>query len=213
MHNGHEPLSVQLDDRVFDFLQEKRNFGLAVSTFALIDEAKRVAAELNIVGFKASNGWLVRWKQRFNVELRHKTNESPSIIKMALLGFCRQIIWLRETHDYTSYNLANLDETMVRYDSAATVTNNVHGEKTIRVRVTVYQKKGCTVALTITASGHKLPALVIFKEPTGAIGPRVRRHLMIPANVLVTASKSVWMTRETMALWIRRVWGNPEDDV
>ena len=79
MHNRHEPLSVQLDDRVFDFLQEKRKFGLAVSNVALIDEAKRVAAELNIVGFKASNGWLVRWKQRFNVGLRHKTNESPSL--------------------------------------------------------------------------------------------------------------------------------------
>ena len=102
---------------------------------------------------------------------------------------------------------------MIRYDSVATVTNNVRGEKTIRVRGNSYQKKGCTVALTITASGRKLPALVIFKEPTGAICPRVRRHLMIPANVLVTASKSSWMTRETMALWIRRVWGNPEDDV
>ena len=93
-----------------------------------------------------------------------------------------------------------MGETMVRYDSVATVTNNVHGKKTIRVRSTGYQKKGCTVALTITANGHKLPALVIFKKPTGAIGPRVRRHLIIPANVLVPASKSGWMTRETMAL-------------
>ena len=25
MHDEHEPLSVQLDDRVFDFLQERRN--------------------------------------------------------------------------------------------------------------------------------------------------------------------------------------------
>ena len=59
MHSGREPLSVQLDDRVLDFLQERRNFGLAVSNVALIDEAKLVAAELNIVGFKASNGWLL----------------------------------------------------------------------------------------------------------------------------------------------------------
>ena len=90
-----------------------------------------------------------------------------------------------------------MNETMVRYDSVATVTNNIHGEKTIRVRGTGYQKKGCTVALTLTASGHKLPALVILKEPTGAIRPQVRRHLMISANVLVTASKSGWMTRES----------------
>ena len=102
MHDGLEPLSVQLDDLMFDFLQERRNFGLAVSNVALIDEAKRVAAELNIVGFKASNGWLVRWKQLFNVGLRRKTNESqalPEHYQDDLLRFCQQIIRLRETHD------------------------------------------------------------------------------------------------------------------
>ena len=56
MRDGREPLSVELDDQVFDFLQERRSFGLAVSNVALIDEAKRVAAELNIVRFIASNG-------------------------------------------------------------------------------------------------------------------------------------------------------------
>ena len=92
---------------MYDFLQERRNFGLAVSNVALIDEAKRVAAELNIVGFKTSNGWLVRWKQRFNVGLRHKTNESqalPEHYHDDLLGFRPQIIRLSETHDYTPYN-------------------------------------------------------------------------------------------------------------
>ena len=79
MHDGREPLSVQLDDRLYDFLQERRKFGLAVSNVALIHEAKRVAAEINIIGFKASNQWLVRWKQHFNVELRRKTRvSSPS---------------------------------------------------------------------------------------------------------------------------------------
>ena len=40
MHDGCEQLSVQLDDQVYDFLQERRNFGLAVSNIALIDKAK-----------------------------------------------------------------------------------------------------------------------------------------------------------------------------
>ena len=90
MHDRCEQLSVQLDDRVFDFLQERRNFGLAVSNVALIDEAKRVAAELNIVGFKASNRWLVRGKQCFNVGLWRKMNESQALLDRYqddLLGF------------------------------------------------------------------------------------------------------------------------------
>ena len=102
MHGGREPLSVQFNDRVYDFLQERRNFGVAVSNVALIDEAKRVAAELNIVGFETSNGWLVRWKQRYNVGLQRKTNVSqalPEHYQDDLLRFCRQIIRLRDTHD------------------------------------------------------------------------------------------------------------------
>ena len=89
MHDGREPLSVQLDDRVYDFCK-RRNFGLAVSNVALINKAKRVAAELNIVGFKASNGWLVGWKQRFNVGLQRKTNESQALPEHYQddLGFC-----------------------------------------------------------------------------------------------------------------------------
>ena len=89
MHDRREPLSVQLDDRVYDFLQERRNFGLAVSNLALIDEAKRVAAELNIVGCKASNGWLVRWKQHFNVGL-HCLKRFQSIIKMTFSDFANK---------------------------------------------------------------------------------------------------------------------------
>ena len=89
---------------MFDFLQERQNFGLAVSNVALIDEVKRVAAKLNIVGFKASNGWLVRWKQRFNVGLRRKTNEFQALqehYQDDLLGFRQQIIRLCETHGHT----------------------------------------------------------------------------------------------------------------
>ena len=94
MHDRCEPLSVQLDDRVYDFLQERRNFGLAVSNVALIDEAKRVAAELNIVGFKASNGWLVRWKQRFNIRLQCKQMSLKpfwSIIKLTFSDFANKL--------------------------------------------------------------------------------------------------------------------------
>jgi hypothetical protein len=216
MHDGRQPLSVQLDDGLYEFLQKRRHFGLPVSNAALVDEAKRLARELNIIGFKASDGWLTNWKRRFSVGIRRKTNESqalPETYQDDLLGFRRQIIRLRERNDYTLFNIANMDETMVRYDSVADSTNNIRGEKTIRIRGTGYQKKGCTVALTVTASGHKLPALIIFKEKTGQIGPRVRRHLNVPANVLLTASKSGWMTREAMGFWMRRVWGDPQDDV
>jgi hypothetical protein len=41
----------------------------------------------------------------------------------------------------------------------------------------------------------------------------MRRRLNVPDSVLITASQSGWMTRETTAYWMSRVWGNTEDDV
>ena len=52
MHDGYEPLSRKLDDPVYEFLQERRRFGLAVSNMALADGARLVAVERGIVGFK-----------------------------------------------------------------------------------------------------------------------------------------------------------------
>ena len=43
-------------------------------------------------------------------------------------------------------------------------TNNKKGEKTIHIKTTCAEKKGFTVALTATASGVKLPAVIVFKE-------------------------------------------------
>ena len=55
MHGGREPISVQLDDQLYEFFQDRSHFGLPVSKTVLVDEARRVAREL-IVDFKASDG-------------------------------------------------------------------------------------------------------------------------------------------------------------
>ena len=43
-------------------------------------------------------------------------------------------------------------------------TNNKKGDKTIHIKTTHAEKKSFTVALAATASGVKLPAVIVFKE-------------------------------------------------
>ena len=100
---------------------------------------------------------------------------------------------------------------MVRFDSAPKSTNNIKGMTTICIATTVGQKRGFTVALCACADGIKLPALIIFKERNGVLGPRVRASLQYPDNNRVTASTNGWMTKEKLLHWIQDIWSVAED--
>ena len=82
-------------------------------------------------------------------------------------------------------HIVNMDQTMCRFDMAPGRTNNVRGEKTIRIKTTRTEKKGFTVALAAAADGTKLPATIIFKERGGVLGERVRRSLRVPSLPMV----------------------------
>ena len=53
-----KPLSTELDQKVYEFLEEERSQGRAVSNEVLKLRALQVAGGLRIEGFKASCGWL-----------------------------------------------------------------------------------------------------------------------------------------------------------
>ncbi|KAH7971207.1 hypothetical protein HPB49_020289 [Dermacentor silvarum] len=148
--------------------------------------------------------------------MRHTTNESqktPEDFTEGAKAFRSAVNALRICHEYTFFNISNMDQTMVRMDSPANRTNNVVGESTVRIANTGCTRRGFTVALAAGASGHKLPGFVILKEPSRRIPPKAFMSLCIPANVRVTASKNRWMTSDKLQEWLTRVWGPNSDDV
>ena len=103
--------------------------------------------------------------------------------------------------------LINMDQTMVRFSDPSGRTNNLIGERSVRISKSSGAKRGLTVALTATASGRKLKLMIIFKEASGRIPPRVYQNLTIPANVVLAATSSGWMSVLEMSTWISRVLG------
>ncbi|KAH7983226.1 hypothetical protein HPB52_010248 [Rhipicephalus sanguineus] len=73
-----------------------------------------------------------------------------------------------------------MDQTMVQIDNPSNRTNNVVGESTIRIANTGCARRGFTVCLAACATGHKLPAFIIFKEQSGKIPARAFASLRIP---------------------------------
>jgi len=214
LHDGREPLSAELDMMLFEYLSELRDDGKPVSNFMLQDKARSIARRLNLDNFAASNGWLTRWKKRMNVAIRRGTNESqkvPEDYRDALMAFRRHIIHLRQEQDYALRHIVNMDQTMARFDMTYSTTNNVRGERTIRIGNTGGRKKGFTVALAASADGYKLPCHIVFKELNGRVPPRVMNALRIPDNVRVKASPNGWMRSMEVHQWIRSELHNTRD--
>ena len=57
-----------------------------------------------------------------------------------------------------------MDETPVYFDMAGGVTHTIHGSKDVLQKTTGHDKTRFTVVLAISATGAKLPPMLIFKN-------------------------------------------------
>ena len=220
---GGELISQEIEFGVLDYLLSERERGVPVSNLDLKEKALEIAKQLQdeqpnprIEAFKASDGWLRLWKRRNRIALLRGTNESqkvPEDYGDLIKEFCNKIRSKRVEHDYTMYNMGNMDQTMCRFDMAFASTNDSIGTQSVRISTSGGAKRGFTVALCALASGVKKPAYICLKERNGVIPARVHQALRIPDNVKVTASANGWMTGPIMAAWINRIWGPNADDV
>ncbi|KAL1460338.1 hypothetical protein MTO96_027560 [Rhipicephalus appendiculatus] len=139
------------------FFESERSAGHAVSNRLLAEEAVRVARSLQLGNFVASDHYIARWKERFGISMRQATNESqktPDDYAEAARAFRLSVNELRLMPDYTPFNMANMDQTMIRMDCSASRTNNIIGKSSVRIANTGCARRGFTVALTACVSGH-----------------------------------------------------------
>lgn len=212
IHPPAKGMYEELDAAVAEFLNNERAVGQSVSNKQLMEKAKELALILNVPSqFKASCMWLKGWKIRNNVSLRRATNDSQKIPEDyydVLQGFRSEIVRLHNLHKYRPSDVFNMDQTMCRFDMAPNRTNDTIGSKSIRIMTTKATKKGFTVALAANGAGEKLPALIVFKEKGGKLGPRVSQSLEYPPNVKVMASTNGWMTENIYHAWLHTIYGS-----
>ena len=61
---------------MFKWLLVVRSRDVAVSALVFEPKATEFAEKMNVENFKASDGWLDRWKKRFNVSFKTVSGES-----------------------------------------------------------------------------------------------------------------------------------------
>ena len=62
-------------------------------------------------------------------------------------NFRAQVIRSHLRHDFADFEVVNMDQTMCRFDTVPRRTNDIRGNKHIRITHTRANKKGFTVAL------------------------------------------------------------------
>ena len=74
-HGNH----VDLDKAVFKWFLNVRTQNVALSSEIVQEKAGDYAKELGIEDFKASDGWLWRWKNRYNISFKTVSGESAAV--------------------------------------------------------------------------------------------------------------------------------------
>jgi hypothetical protein len=98
----------------------------------------------------------------------------------------------------------NMDQTPMWYAMTPKTTIEPRGSRTVNVRTATGDSKRVTVAVTITASGHQLPSMVVFKgSPTGTIA---RREIpTLPGGLLYRVNAKAWFNEQVMLDWVEHV--------
>jgi hypothetical protein len=215
LHQGPIVRCPSPEALLYTWFENERNNGRAVSNKALQTRMRQYSGGQ----IKASSRWLqgmmmllthnTGWKKRHSVSLRRSTNDSqhpPMHYEETVRAFRQNVrdVCMNKSIPYS--NVWNMDQTMVRFDSPQSRTNNRIGDSHIRIMSTGGKKRGFTVALCASAMGTKLPAFIIFKEPSGRIPPRVAQTLAVPANVIIGGCKNGWMTAEQLRRWFALAW-------
>ena len=205
---GRRLRDAAIDQDIFEWFTERRSQGQRITGKGLLQEAQRRFFAGGVTSFKASRGWLEKWKTRHSVTTRAKTTvaqKMPPQIEDKILSFHRFVIRMRKLRNYPLSNIGNMDETAVYFDMPGDSTLHHKGEKTVIIRTTGHEKDKITVVLAAMADGRKLPPLVVLK------GKREPAASDIPRGVLVRMSTNGWVNEDIIKWWVVQVWRRSED--
>ncbi|CAF1566209.1 unnamed protein product [Rotaria sordida] len=109
---------------------------------------------------------------------------------------------------YSSYQILNSDHCSFQQEYIASRTFSFTGERT--TEVTVKKKYNTTHSYTVqpvtSADGHLLDKfLLILQEKGNTFGKNVQKHLIVPPNIVVEASKSGKSSNEKQTAFLHEV--------
>ncbi|XP_067389653.1 major centromere autoantigen B [Emydura macquarii macquarii] len=194
---GREGRTPGLDQALAAWLQERQAGGARLAGPALKEKARQLAAELGVSGFKASDGWLSRWKKRFAGALgQERGAQRPADKAAAERWRCENLPRLLE--QFAPADIYNAAETGLCLKG---LWERRHAEKNDKRGGGPASKDRVTVLVCANLDGSdKRPLLMIGKSKRPRCFPKDFSKL--PLSYVSAAN--AWMTREIFSYWLKK---------
>ena len=128
-----------VDEATYEWYQKARSKNIPVTGPMLQEKAKRANEELGDATFKVSNGWLDRFKKRYNITSKVISGEAGGVSEETVASWKERLPSILS--GYSPENVLNMDETGQFYRalpnrSLAEVSKQCTGGKKSKERVT-----------------------------------------------------------------------------
>ncbi|XP_072490863.1 tigger transposable element-derived protein 7 [Notamacropus eugenii] len=186
-----------VDDAVYMWYQQKRSAGVPVRGVELQAAAERFAQCFGRTDFKASTGWLFRFRNRHAIGNRKVCGEQIlSSISENVEPFRQKISMFIKEEKLCLAQVYNGDETDLFWKS---IPENIQAnKKDICMPGRKINKERLSALLCANADGtHKLKSVIIGKSKQ----PRSIKDDVNALSVIYKSSKDVWFTRELFSEW------------
>ncbi|XP_015363953.1 PREDICTED: tigger transposable element-derived protein 4-like [Diuraphis noxia] len=180
-----KPKFEDLDQAMLTWFHKQRCNNVLISGPVLKTKAEHFALQLGIIDFKASEGWLGKFKQRHNITYGKISGEALNV-DLNVTNSWLINVWPKLNEKYTPDNIFNADETGIFYKMTPDKALNFKGEKSVGGKLS---KERITAFVAANMSGtEKRKITVIGKSKNPRCFKNIKR---LPVTV---ANKSAWMT-------------------
>ena len=181
----------ELNELLYEWYQLALSKNVVPDGPTLMEQAKAIAQRLHIDGFKASNGWLQKWKTSHNLKFRTVSRESGEVSVSTTQSWKEHLPEILE--GYEEKNIFNMDETGCFWKA---LPEKGFAEKGKVCKGGNKSKLRLTIAFFVNACGEKeFMPVVIWKSKNPRCFKRVDfTHL----PVLYFNQPKAWMTSDIM---------------
>lgn len=184
----------EIDEVLMKWIRSARAKNIPVSGVLLQEKAREVAESLGLETFKASNGWLEKFRTRHNISFKQICGEEKSVNLNEVTDWIGKLKSFCEGYD--DRDIFNCDETGLFYRALPDKTLCFQGEKCSGGKCS---KERLTLLLCCNMLGDFETPLVIGK----AKKPRCFKNIDVrKLCVSWKSNKKAWMTTDIMSDWL-----------
>ena len=166
LKQGPVGLLDDVEEDLVAFVDEWRLKGLPVSRLSLVRKACHLSPAFSEKSLPAQKMAISRIMAKNNLAHRmstHTAQRPPEEVSQEALGYLEVIVPIVNDSNRSPEFTANMDQTPMWHAMTHKGTIDTIGKRTINVCTSVGDSKRITVAVAITASGHQLPSMIVFK--------------------------------------------------